>query len=223
MSDLDIHPLEIGLRAYYPPVLLDNRRYIALVEALCEVYPAQRRETDTFEFTLSAAQALKVTPQMVSVNEIFQEDFRTTTRHVFHVLGRTLDILQAERIESFDHAVTARFAPPGARARGAFDEYAGDVYVEKSFLQAVDFKALQDGGPKPMPGVNWIFEMGEKNVSLKIEPFGEDRNFVFVELSIQHPQGNFSLGDLRASVEGDMRYLLQEVVRFLGQNVRPGR
>lgn len=213
---------DMTLRIYHPPVLLDNHKYIAMVESLCDIYPTQRIETGAFEFSLSPGQAARVTPSMTSVSDMFEEDFRTTTRRVFHVLGRVLDVMEIERIETFDNTVSARTKPPWEPTAG-FEDFTADKFIEKFFLKPLDFAALKAGENKPSPGVNWIFDMGTKGVSLKLEPFVDDRDYILLELAVQHPPGNISLGDIRAEVEQDLNYLTGEVVTFLRNAAELGK
>ena len=220
-SNLDLY--DMGLRIYHPPILMDNRKYLALVKPLCEIYPTQRRETDAYEFSLSSSQSVTVSPQMISVAELFEEDVRTSQRRVFHVLGKIMEIMEIERIETFDHLLSGRLEPPGAEALPRFDEHPADRFIETSFLKAVDFAPLGAEGPKPLPSVSWVYDRGERVVSLKVEPYPDDRRDVFVEISIQHPQSNISLGDTRAAMEEDLRYLREDVVRFLVNSLKPGK
>lgn len=215
MQDAQFQLFDMGLRIYHPPVLLDTRKYITLVEQLCDVYPTQRRETDAFEFSLSGSQSARITPQMTSVSDLFEGDAKGTTRRVFHVLGRLLEVMEVERIEAFDHVVSGRFKVMGEWMSSSFDDYPADMFIEKSFLKDVDFRPLATEGQKPSPGVNWIFDIGQKSLSLKVEPHADDREYLFIELSVQHPQSNISLGDIRAEVEQDLRYLRENVVPFL--------
>jgi len=215
MQEAPLQLFDMGLRIYHPPVLLDTRKYITLVEQLCDVYPTQRREADAFEFSMSSSQTARITPQMTSVGELFDGDPRGTTRRVFQVIGRLLEVLEVERIEAFDFVVSGRLKAQGEWMTSSYDDYPADIFIEKCFLKDVDFSLLATEGQKPSPGVNWIFDVGQKSVSLKVEPHADDREYVFVELSVQHPQSNISLGDIRAEVEQDLRYLRENVVPFL--------
>jgi hypothetical protein len=210
---LDLY--DMGLRIYHPPVLMDNRKYLALVESLCELYPAQRRESDAYEFSLSASQSVKITPQMITVAELFDQDVRTSQKRVFHVLGKIMETMEIERIETFDHLLSGRMEPPASDGPPSFEGHPADRFIETSFLKAVDFAPLGAEGPRPLPCVSWVYDRGERVLSLKVEPFQDDRRHVFVELSVQHPQSNISLGDIRAAMEEDLRHLRDDVVRFL--------
>jgi hypothetical protein len=196
---------------------MDNRKYLALVELLCELYPTQRRETDAYEFSLSPSQSVKVSPQMITVAELFEEEVRSSQRRVFHVLGKIMEIMEIERIETFDHLLSGRMKPTDAEAPPRFDEHPADRFIETTFLKTADLTPLGAEGAKPLPSVSWIYDRGERVVSLRVEPFQDDRRDVFVELSVQHPPSNISLGDIRAAMEEDLRYLREDVLRFLAR------
>ncbi|GEM_PF-3247268 len=215
MTDIQIELHDTALRLYHPPVLMENRKYVALVEKLCEIYPAQRREADAFEFSLSPAQTAKITPQMTSVADLFENDVKIATRRVFRILATVLEVMDAERIETFDHILSCRVKPGGEGSRKSYDEFTADRFIEEAFFKKIDFSPLAPEGTKPASGASWFYEIGEKSLSIKIEPYPEDRETVFAELFVQHPPGNISLGDVRAAVEDDLRYLHEDVVRFL--------
>jgi len=221
MRKIDFTLYDMGLRLYHPPVLMDNRKYVALVEELCDIYPTQKRESDAFEFTLSPSQSVKVSPAQISIGDLFGEDPGGTIKRIFHVLGRVLDTMDVEKVEAFDHMVSARLRPTGEAVKGTFEDYPAHLYLEKSFLKEVDFKPLSVEGDKPHPSVSWVFDRGDDVVNLKLEPFPEDRDLVFVELSFQHPDSNISLGDIRAGVEDDLKYLRTQVLDFLGHAFEP--
>ncbi|MHC5036076.1 MAG: hypothetical protein ACYTHM_02065 [Planctomycetota bacterium] len=222
MQGVDVQLHDMGLRLYHPPLLLDPKKYVRLVESLCEFFPTQRREADAFEFSVSPAQTLRIAPQMTSMTDLFTEGVRQTTRHIFHVLGRVLDIMDVERIEAFDHMVSGRFQPPEEGNAAGYDEYPADLFVGKAFLKELDFAALLTGPEKPQPGVSWVYDLEDRSIHLRIESFPDDRKYVFIELSVQHPESNISLGDVRAAVEKDLTYLRENVVRFLQHTMERG-
>lgn len=202
---------DIGIKIFHPPIQLSRKLYVDLIERLADYYNNQTMYPDKFSFSVTRQKVASVTQNMCSVSEVFDDDVDLVKSRLFKTINNIVVAAQLTNIDYFDLVASVIYTPKISPE----DSYSFEKIdnIGSSFLKKLDFQSL--GAQDCTTGIHWFFKRQRRNYTLKVEPFSGHPGEVFIDLIVLFPQESVSIAEIKMLVEGELKYLNDEIFKFI--------
>lgn len=207
---------DFGVRLYHTDIHLTRELAVRLLTRLEPFYDRHSRKPDQLTFSATDQKIAALSPGLVTVSDIFDDETSQVVGRVFEILQRIVSTAELPDVIGYDMVVSAVYRPQhrftAESLLGTYD------FIGRHFLRDVDWSPLE--AQDRSTGIQWTYSRGEKSYTLRVEPYQGHPDQLFLDMVVQFPDEQVSLLEMRDAVERELDYFSGPVLGFLRSKVK---